>query len=55
MDPLGIGKAADELTGKTLPEMVVAGNAFLDRLEKLLERLNGATITATITLPKEQS
>lgn len=44
-----VGKnAVDELTTKTLPELIAAGNALVDRLDKLLDRLNGAAVVLTI-------
>jgi hypothetical protein len=48
MDPIQLKAAADELTNKALPELIAAGNALVDRLEKLLSRLSGATLVLTI-------
>lgn len=53
MDPLAIKAAADELTSKTLPELIAAGNALVDRLDSLLTRLNGAAVV--LTIPERKS
>lgn len=47
-DPIQLKAATDELTTKTLPELIAAGNALLDRLEALLDRLNGASFVFVI-------
>lgn len=52
-DPLQLKAAADELTQKTLPELLAGLNAALDRLEALLNRLNGAAIVFTIPEKKK--
>lgn len=49
MDPIGIDKAVEELSAKTLPELLAMGNALVDRFEKLLERLDGASITLRLS------
>ena len=48
MDPIGIDKAAEELTDKTLPELIAGFNALVDRLEKLLDRLDGASVVLVL-------
>jgi hypothetical protein len=50
MDPLGIDKAVGELNSSTLPQLVAEGNTLVSRLEALVDRLDGATITITIKL-----
>jgi hypothetical protein len=52
MDPLGIDKAIDEGTKVAIPEIIAAANAVMDRVEKMVGRLDGATITLTIHLGK---
>lgn len=46
-------KAVDELTTQTLPELIAAANALLDRLEKIVDRLNGSTVTLTVPERKQ--
>lgn len=48
MDPLQLKASTDELTTKTLPQLVADLNAVIDRFEKLLDRLNGAALVLTI-------
>lgn len=52
MDPLALKASVDELTGKTLPELLAILTAAMDRAEKLVDRLDGATVT--LTLPKKE-
>ncbi len=52
MDPFSVKAAVDELTNKTLPELLAIATALLDRAEKLIEHLDGATIT--IRLKQEE-
>lgn len=42
-------KAADELTNKALPEVIAALHDLMDRLEVMLARLDGATITIKLS------
>lgn len=48
MDPLAVKSAVDELTAQTLPELIAGLNAALDRLDALLDRLDGATLTLRV-------
>jgi hypothetical protein len=48
MDPLGINKAVETALPEIEEGTQAIINAFFDRFEKLLERLDGATITITL-------
>jgi hypothetical protein len=43
-------KAVQELNATTLPELHKLAEAILADLERIIERLNGATVTITVTL-----
>ncbi len=48
-DLLGVEGAVKEIEAKALPEVIAAFNAAMDRLERLFERLDGATITIRLS------
>jgi hypothetical protein len=51
MDPLGLKDAQEELRTKTLPELLAIGQALVCDLNRIVDRLDGATITIKL---KEQ-
>jgi hypothetical protein len=53
MDPLGIDKAASEITAEGIPELLQGLNQAVDRIERLLDRLDGATITIRLAREKK--
>jgi len=50
MDLTGVKGAADEITTETVPKLIAALDALMDRIEKLAERLDGAKLVTTVTL-----
>ena len=54
IDLIDLKKSVDELTTKALPEAVQAMNQLVDRLERLFERLDGASLTLTLGKGKQQ-
>ena len=50
MDLSGVKGAVDKLNTETVPQVLTGANALVDRLEALLDRLDGAELTATVTL-----
>ncbi len=48
LDLTGVKAAADEITKEALPLVIKELDSIVTRFEKLVERLNGATITIVL-------
>jgi hypothetical protein len=54
-DPFQAKASVDELTTKTLPELLAGAEALVGRFEALLERLNGLSFVLVVPPRKEAS
>lgn len=48
LDILGVKHAVDDVTTQTVPEVVKALNQLMDRVEKLVDKLDGLSIVVVM-------
>jgi hypothetical protein len=54
MDLTGIHEAVEDLTQQTIPEVLTGAHRLLDRLEALVDRFDGTTLTIQLNLRKPE-
>lgn len=50
MDLLGLKESIDTLNNGTIPQVLSAAHRLVDRMEDLVDRFDGATLTASVIL-----